>query len=542
MFFIDVVALGWLFDMHVTLIDISNVVRGGGNWLLSSFSVQERAAMAKTMLRIFWASYAVAWFKGALACAIARGFMFVYSGSNQAVGELLCRGISLSQRAAFNLAVAAFKTLRIALGVNFTVEALDIAAPHQIFKLTITETDGQLSTMVFAFEHHPYARVSPSSFESKQKDASWLDGFTAMVRKAFGLGQALTTLTGELDRRMSGRHLRRGSVSIMSRTTICPLDSRCLMRVGHDSNCRIKCSHTGCDWLAMGNDNCVKHGGGNRCSIPLCIELARTGTVCLTHRRRCKFDDCVTPKCLGFQFCKKHGGGQRCIVDGCRTAARNGGELCKQHGGGQRCIFDGCRTAARDGGELCWKHGGGQRCIFDGCPTAAQDGIQFCRKHGGGKPCNTCNIEGCPTAARDGFQFCRKHNPALCSICDKNAYSSGLCFSCGRCKHRPCNKRKATSSTFCREHTSEHLRTPQPAPVPVRLITNHGSNFTYRGPRAAGARPISPLHLHPTNPNPNHTNPPTPTTGRAARRSGAAPARLRLRARGAGARTMTPWS
>jgi len=114
---------------------------------------------------------------------------------------------------------------------------------------------------------------------------------------------------------------------------------------------------------------CVRHGGGDRCSINGCTTSSKSH---VAHA-----DDLGPP---GLR-CKRHGGGNRCSVKECNVSSQGRvpnadkfgppGFRCARHGGGNRCSINGCaapsagRVATADCfgsvGRRCYRHGGGRR-------------------------------------------------------------------------------------------------------------------------------------------------------------------------------------
>jgi len=160
---------------------------------------------------------------------------------------------------------------------------------------------------------------------------------------------------------------------------------------------------TGADSFGPPGLRCVRHGGGNRCSINGCTVSA------LSHVPHA--DDLGPPG----PRCTRHGGGNRCSVKECTVSSQGRvhnadkfgppGFRCAGHGGGNRCSINGCTTSSKghvahaDGfgpsGFRCGRHGGGNRCSINGCaaPSAGRVATadcfgsvgRRCYRHGGGR-------------------------------------------------------------------------------------------------------------------------------------------------------------
>jgi hypothetical protein len=122
------------------------------------------------------------------------------------------------------------------------------------------------------------------------------------------------------------------------------------------------------------------------------------------RRKACSFAGCSSSS-RGNGLCKRHGGGKRCTAPMCRSSARSGSEFCSSHGGGRRCTMEGCGKGAEGSSFLCVTHGGGKRCTVEGC-TKKDQGRGLCKGHGGGRRCTAAQ---CDKSAKAGTDLCNSH-------------------------------------------------------------------------------------------------------------------------------------
>jgi hypothetical protein len=220
------------------------------------------------------------------------------------------------------------------------------------------------------------------------------------------------------------------------------------------------CVEIGCTTTAVyGYDKCQKHGGGKRCSIPMCKRGVVYGyDKCQKHGggKECIEPECVTIAVIGYDKCRKHGGGRRCSELGCTTGVVNGYDRCYKHGGGKKlCSEHDCKTNAIRGSNKCIRHGGYKRCIEPECTTGAVLGYDKCKAHGGGR---RCSENGCTKSARAKIDKCIEHGGGLrCPNCidwpdsrGGNPDYDGYCATCFK-RLFPCDPR----SRVIHEHTKE---------------------------------------------------------------------------------------
>ena len=80
------------------------------------------------------------------------------------------------------------------------------------------------------------------------------------------------------------------------------------------------------------------------------------------------------------KLCIKHGGGQRCTVPYCDRGARYKTDKCFLHGGGQRCTVLNCTTGADNSTMKCRAHGS-RLCIIAKCVNRGQGSTHLCKSH-----------------------------------------------------------------------------------------------------------------------------------------------------------------
>ena len=137
--------------------------------------------------------------------------------------------------------------------------------------------------------------------------------------------------------------------------------------------------------------------------------------------RRCQFNDCSKYAQGSTCYCIKHGGGRRCTVPMCSKGARDK-LYCALHGGGKRCEVSACFKSAVGGSMFCTAHGGGKRCRFTNCGRSAQSSTFFCVKHGGGRK---CLMESCSKVARGKTSYCAGHGRKMRG--DDNMFDNPYC-------------------------------------------------------------------------------------------------------------------
>ncbi|KAF0684497.1 Aste57867_23496 [Aphanomyces stellatus] len=100
---------------------------------------------------------------------------------------------------------------------------------------------------------------------------------------------------------------------------------------------RVRCFVSDCANQVYAHHLCVRHGGKRTCQHPGCAANVRAGGLCSTHsdskplRRRCSEGECLSVAHASGR-CVRHGGGQLCSVDGCAKQARAGmGGRCYRH-------------------------------------------------------------------------------------------------------------------------------------------------------------------------------------------------------------------
>lgn len=157
------------------------------------------------------------------------------------------------------------------------------------------------------------------------------------------------------------------------------------------------CKMRACDTNAASTRRkCAKHdsktaakavvqtdGGTGICSFDNCTTVVNlrglTTAQCAKHivrrRKSCKKEGCST-RAVRFGLCCKHGAHGPCTFEGCTTNALVGFEVCRKHGGGKQqrkaCSVVGCSTLVRCRG-LCTKHGANRKqarydaAMVEGC-------------------------------------------------------------------------------------------------------------------------------------------------------------------------------
>ena len=144
-----------------------------------------------------------------------------------------------------------------------------------------------------------------------------------------------------------------------------------------------ECAFKFCRADAVLRGLCSKHDGGTgMCSFDNCTTVVNlrglTAAQCAKHivrrRKACKEEGCAT-RAVRFGLCSKHGAHGPCTFEGCTTNALVGFEVCRKHGGGKQqrkaCSVVGCSTLVRCRG-LCTKHGANRnQAQYDAAMAAA---------------------------------------------------------------------------------------------------------------------------------------------------------------------------